>query len=189
MTSFLVSCSLAWALAQAETPLAFLYKWTDAKGVVHITDRMNEVPPELRAKFSKRREEAEARAKSGKKPPPPVVRATNDEAPVGAESAYQRMKRLEAEEKKVRDDANRLRGLIAVARAKQAELLEERGFLASNPVLNAAQPARVARMGEIDQLVAELEQAVASHIGELTDMAEKVDEKKLPSEWVTGLEE
>jgi hypothetical protein len=185
--------ALLSALTLAAAPPVFIYKWRDAKGNLHVTDRFDGVPPELREKFEKLRAEAEKRpAKSGaatvepvretaaaKKPPPPQ---TAEAGP----TAYQRLMAKAALEKKIKKEADDARAKIQKARAEQATLAEEKGNLQSNPVLNAAQPGRVERMNEIDTEIKVLDGEAQKALSSIARLVEDAQERGYPEEWVTG---
>jgi hypothetical protein len=124
-----------WAFLIAST---ILFKWYDDKGNLHVTDRLASVPQKYRAKFAKQAEEAEKKKKAS----PP--RAEPAPAPT-----YERYLARLALERATREKSARLREQLTEARKKVTTLEEEYGVLASNPVMNAAVPARRERMEEI----------------------------------------
>jgi Skp family chaperone for outer membrane proteins len=178
---------LSWALLAAADPQpAFVFKWKDKKGVLHVSDRLDDVPAELRPKFEKRVEELKERDK--KKPPKPSVAATPTPPANNAneKTAYQKMKEREIAEKQLSARGQELRLTIAGSRATQTKLLDEKGYLAANPVLNAAQPARVQRMKEIDDEIAQLDSEVSQALNEIRDLVLDAQSHGYPEEWVTG---
>lgn len=187
--------ALLAALSLSAAPHVFIYKWRDAKGNLHVTDRFDQVPKELREKFQKMRDEAAAgrKASTGQasvtttpaptsSPPPPSTKSAPDTGP----SAYEKLKQRMALEKEIKRQAGEAREIIERSRATQAELEEERGNLASNPVLNAAQPARVERMKEIDAQIAALDKDVGEQLGRLASLVDGAKAGGYPEEWVTG---
>jgi len=152
-----------------------LFKWTDAKGQVHITDRLTEVPAKHRAAFAKQLEEREKKKDKPVEvaPPPPV--SQND-----AYAKYQRQKTFEKETKA---KTEKMRDRIGEARVTVSKLEEEYGTLAANPVLNAAQPIRKERMAELEKQIAEENDVATKNLEELHQMIKS----GIPEDWVTGL--
>ncbi len=167
--------------ADADLPSpALIFTWTDAEGTFHITDRLDEVPPKLRERYARRIEEAREARKPAKPVPPTETRKQP--------SAYERLKERDQAEQRLKERALALRQTIASARREQAKLAEERGYLASNPVLNAAQPARVERMQEIDAQTKSLDDKSDEALAKIKQLLLEAKNKGLPEEWVTGLE-
>lgn len=169
---------------------AFIYKWRDAKGNLHITDRLENVPKELRAELEKQRAEIQkntppAPAKPVVKEAAPAPQTPASAAPSGP-TPYERLKARMALEKDIKAKAAAAREVITKAREQQEALAEERGNLAANPVLNAAQPARVERMQEIEREIEGLERDVATSLGEMQKMIDGAKKGGYPESWVTG---
>jgi hypothetical protein len=180
------------AVSFAASQPVFIYKWRDQKGNLHVTDRLEQVPKELREKFQKLRDEAGKQPVSSgaatveptrsEPPPPPKSQPAKDSGP----SAYERLKARMALEKQIKQKAKEAREALSKARAMQDELAQERGNLAANPVLNAAQPARVERMQEIDHEIEELDKEAATELSRIADLISGAKTGGYPEEWVTG---
>ncbi len=188
-----LALALGFLVAAPSEGSVFIYKWRDKQGNLHVTDRFEGVPKELRAKFVTLRKQAEkngARNAKGAVDAQPPPTETAKAAPPAAEaegtSAYQRLVEREAEEKQIKEQARLLYGGIGDARSAQQALAEERANLAANPVLNAAQPVRVQRMQAIDEELKALDKDVEKSLGAIAKLLEEAKEKDYPESWVTG---
>ena len=187
-----LACALLFA---APAPgRVFIYKWRDKQGNLHVTDRFEGVPKDLRAKFITLRKQADKDgAKSGKiavESQPATVAPAEARTPPPAEapdnSAYQRLIERETNEKQIKEKASQFYSGIANARRAQQQLAEERANLAANPVLNAAQPVRKQRMETIDEEIQQLDKDVESNLAAISQLLEEAKAKDYPESWVTG---
>ena len=191
----MVAFVIALALAAPDKPPTFIYKWRDKKGTLHVTDRFDSVPKELREKFAKLRDDVtdapKKPAKSGSATVEPVAPAKPEpqkpaETQNSGPSAYEKLMQRQALEKQVRTQAQMAQRRIGDARAAQETLAEEQGNLRSNPVLNAAQPGRVERINDIDKEIAALDGEVAKELQTISELLQRAEVEKFPEEWVTG---
>ena len=164
----------------------YFFKWRDTRGNLFVTDRIDDVPAPLREAFRKKRDAAIAKKKEhGATPrPAPTPEVRND---AGAD-AYQRYMQKVAREKETRAEATTLRDKLIEIATKNSQLLTEQGELRTNPVMNAAIPARGERLRAIDDELADLAKQKAEVLDKTKELINRVEARGDPDTWVTGLE-
>ena len=156
-----------------------IFRWVDAKGNLHATDRLGDVPEPYYGIYFAEQKRREAERQAGgatatphAPPPTPEAAAPASTGPSGASVVDEELRRREQWRSLVSAARNELMG----ATAALAGLEEERAVVAQNPLL-AVTPAVQARLGELEQrraaVLVRLEKARAALLVDLPARARK----------------
>jgi hypothetical protein len=170
-------------------PVPYLFKWKDASGVTHVTDRIDDVPAAIREGLKKRVAALEEARKNAKKSNAPEAKPTTPPPPpVTEKTAYEKYQARLARERSVKERATDLREQLTRFAEQTAALEEEQGTLRTNPTMNIAIPARGARMTEIDTELGTIKEEKAKVLSKVAALLKEVELHDEPDGWVTNLD-